>query len=75
MDTTNSSANDMTDGLKPFWASQTIWSAIAVIGSSLAGTVLAWKTGDISSFGTALTAVFGGISAIVGRFRASKKLA
>ena len=60
---------------KPFWASQTIWSAIAVIGSSLAGTALAWKAGDMNAFGTSLTAAFGGIYAIVGRVRAQATIA
>ena len=63
-----------SDASKPFWASQTIWSALAVIGSALTGSIVAWKTGDITTFGTALTAVFGGISAIIGRFRATKKI-
>ncbi|MBX9757331.1 MAG: hypothetical protein K2Y29_01040 [Beijerinckiaceae bacterium] len=56
---------------KPFWASQTIWSSIAVIGSSLAGAVLAWKANDMASFGASLTALLGGINAIVGRWRVS----
>lgn len=55
---------------KPFWASQTVWSSVAVIGSSLTGSLLAWKSGDMAAFGAALTAVLGGINAIVGRFRA-----
>lgn len=59
---------------KPFWASQTIWSAIAVIGSSAGGAALAWRTGDLPAFGAALTAVLGGASAIVGRFRAKTSL-
>ena len=63
-----------TNESKPFWASQTVWSSVAVIGSSLAGSVLAWKSGDMAAFGTALTAVLGGINAIVGRFRAVSAL-
>jgi hypothetical protein len=58
------------DSTKPFWASQTIWSSIAVIGSSAAGAWLAWAAGDMTAFGAALTAILGGVSAIVGRFRA-----
>ncbi|MBM3608718.1 MAG: hypothetical protein FJX29_09765 [Alphaproteobacteria bacterium] len=58
------------DGGKPFWASQTIWSALAVIGSSAAGAALAWKSGDMAAFGAALTAMLGGINAVIGRFRA-----
>ena len=60
------------DPMKPFWASQTIWSSIAVIGSSAAGAVLAWKSGDMASFGAAITALLGGINAIVGRVRATQ---
>ncbi len=48
------------DNTKPFWASQTIWSAIAVVGASLTGAVLAWKSSDMASFGACLTAAFGG---------------
>ena len=60
---------------KPFWASQTIWSSIAVIGSSLTGALLAWKGNDIAGFGTALTALLGGVNAIVGRVRAATPIA
>ena len=60
------------DPMKPFWASQTIWSSLAVIGSSAAGAVLAWKSGDMASFGAAITALLGGINAIVGRVRATQ---
>ena len=67
--------NPTADAAKPFWASQTIWSSLAVIGSSLTGVVLAWKTGDINAFGAALTGAFGGVSAIVGRFRATARIA
>jgi hypothetical protein len=56
---------------KPFWASQTIWSALAVVGSSAAGALLAWKSGDMGAFGASLTAMLGGINAIVGRYRAA----
>jgi hypothetical protein len=65
-------ANPATDaeGSKPFWASQTIWSSIAVIGSSIAGALLAWRSGDYAALGAALTAVLGGFNAIVGRLRA-----
>lgn len=65
-----SETNTLETG-KPFWASQTIWSAIAVIGASITGAALAWKSGDMAAFGAALTAALGGVNAIVGRFRAS----
>lgn len=60
---------------KPFWASQTIWSAVAVVGSSATGAWLAWKAGDMASFGAALTALVGGLNAIVGRLRATQPIA
>lgn len=59
-----------TDETKPFWASQTIWSSLAVIGASAAGALLAWRSGDFAAFGVALTAILGGVNAIVGRIRA-----
>lgn len=59
---------------KPFWASQTVWSSFAVIGSSTAGALLAWNSNDMASFGAALTAVLGGVNAVVGRFRANGPL-
>lgn len=63
-------ATPVADATKPFWASQTIWSAVAVIGSSAAGAFLAWRSGDFAAFGAAITAVLGGLNAIVGRVRA-----
>ena len=71
MDSTISTGLEDT---KPFWASQTVWSSIAVIGSSAAGAVLAWRGGDLAAFGAALTAALGGANAIVGRFRATAVL-
>lgn len=62
------------DNAKPFWASQTVWSSIAVIGSSICGGLLSWRNGDIGGFGASLTALFGGMNAIVGRFRATTKI-
>lgn len=59
---------------KPFWASQTIWSAIAVVGSSIGGAWLAWNTRDMAAFGAALTAMLGGINAVVGRLRATSPI-
>lgn len=70
--------DDMTmtsDSTKPFWASQTIWSAFAAIGSSMAGAVLAWRTNDISALGAALAAVAGGLGAVFGRIRARVPIA
>lgn len=73
-DIVNRQATGNPEYSKPFWASQTIWSAIAVVGSSLAGAFLAWQSGDMGAFGAALTAMLGGVNAIVGRFRAAGPL-
>lgn len=59
---------------KPFWASQTIWSSIAVVGSSATGAYLAWSAGDMAGFSAALTALVGGINAIIGRLRATQPI-
>ena len=59
---------------KPFWASQTIWSSFAVVGSSVAGAFLAWRSGDFAAFGAAVTAILGGLNAIAGRIRAVKPI-
>jgi lysozyme family protein len=68
----NKKMSDMnTPETKPFWASQTIWSSFAVIGSSVAGGILAFRGNDIAAFGASLTALLGGVNAIVGRFRST----
>ena len=59
---------------KPFWASQTIWSSIAVVGSSATGAYLAWTGGDMAGFSASLTAFVGGINAIIGRLRATQPI-
>lgn len=69
------SAAPASPDTKPFWASQTIWSSLAVIGSSAAGAWLAWKSNDMAAFGAALTALLGGINAIVGRYRGTQAIA
>ncbi len=74
MNNSNRTSLIADDIAKPFWASQTVWSAIAVIGSSAAGAALAWKSGDMAAFGAALTALLGGVNAIVGRYRAFKPI-
>lgn len=68
------SMTNETDATKPFWASQTIWSAIAAVGSSLAGAVLSWRTGDVSALGASLAAIAGGLGAIIGRLRATTQI-
>jgi hypothetical protein len=75
MDTQQATTTDFTmDSTKPFWASQTIWSAVAVVGSSAAGAYLAWRSGDMAAFGAALTGLLAGLNAIAGRMRATTVL-
>jgi hypothetical protein len=62
------------DASKPFWASQTVWSSIAVVGASAAGAWFAWRDRDLEALAVAITAVLGGLNAIVGRFRADVPL-
>ena len=71
---TSSQIELSAEDAKPFWASQTVWSALAVIGSSAAGAALAWKSGDMAAFGAALTALLGGVNAVVGRVRARQPI-
>jgi hypothetical protein len=64
-------ATSFDETSKPFWASHTIWSSVAVIGAAVTGGVLALRSGDMGAFSAALTAALGGICAIIGRFRAT----
>jgi hypothetical protein len=59
---------------KPFWASQTVWSGLAVVGASAAGVWLAWRGRDMEGLAAAITALLAGMNAIVGRFRAELPL-
>ncbi|MBV1702606.1 MAG: hypothetical protein KGQ46_12375 [Hyphomicrobiales bacterium] len=59
---------------KPWYASQTIWGGIAVIGASLGGGYNAWQAHDMAGMSAALTAGMGGVAAIVGRFKASTSI-
>ena len=68
------SADLTPDTSKPFWASQTIWSSIAVLGASLTGAIIAWRANDMAAFGAAITAALGGMNAIVGRYRATSSI-
>jgi hypothetical protein len=70
----DASAQSGAETGKPFWASQTVWSALAVIGASGAGALLAWRARDMEGLAAAITALLGGVNAIVGRFRADLPL-
>lgn len=55
---------------KPWYTSQTIWGGVAAIGGGLGGAYYAFSHGDMGTVATCLTAAFGGITAIIGRFKA-----
>jgi hypothetical protein len=63
------------DASKPFWASQTIWASLAVIGASLAGATLSARSGDVAGLSAALTSILGATVAIAGRYKARTPLA
>lgn len=72
--TKNDKTRPASDESKPFWASQTIWSSLAVVGASGVGAWLAWRSSDFAAFCAAITAALGGLNAIVGRFRAIRPI-
>ena len=74
---------DMTN-TTPWYKSQTIWGGLqAVVGGSIA-VYMALKSGDVGSAVTAgqtvfvaaagLASAFGGLQAIIGRFKATKTI-
>ena len=56
---------------KPWFASQTVWGGIAAIGAGMSGAYVAYKSGDVGGASAGLMAAFGGLQAIIGRFRAT----
>lgn len=64
---------DLT-GSTAWYASQTFWGSIAAIFAGAGGAYAGFKNGDIQAVTTSLTAVFGGIVAVIGRFKAEKPL-
>ena len=59
---------------KPWWASQTVWGGLGTIGASLTGAYVAFKAGNTNAAMVALAAAFGGVQAIIGRFRATSAI-
>ena len=68
------STSDLNDTAKPFWASQTVWSAVAALGASVAGSLFALKSGDMAGLAAGLTGAIGAANAIAGRFKATGPL-
>lgn len=59
---------------KPMWASQTVWGALAAIGAGLGTAIYSYRMGDPGTALTALVAAFGGLTAMVGRIKATSQI-
>ena len=58
------------DNNKPWYASQTVWGGISAIGGGLGTAWLGYTMRDPVTMGAGLTAAFGGLQSIIGRFKA-----
>jgi hypothetical protein len=56
--------------VKPWYASQTVWGAIAAIVTGLGGAVYGYQQKDPTIIVTSLAGAAGGFHALVGRFKA-----
>ncbi len=59
---------------KPMWTSQTVWGAAAAIGAGFCTAIYAYHTGDQVTALSSLVAAFGGITALVGRIKATTQI-
>lgn len=59
------------DNNKPWYASQTVWGGVAAIGAGLGAAYASYKAGDVGGASAGLMAAFGGLQAIIGRFKAT----
>lgn len=59
---------------KPIWTSQTAWGALAAIGAGLGTAIYAYHTGDSGTALASLIAAFGGLTALVGRIKATSQI-
>lgn len=56
---------------KPWYASSTIWGGIMAIGSGLGGAYYGYTQKDPLMISAGLTSAYGGLQAIIGRFKAT----
>jgi hypothetical protein len=56
---------------KPWYASQTVWGGVAAIGGGLGTAWLGYSMRDPLSVSAGLTAAYGGLQSIIGRFKAT----
>ena len=59
---------------KPIWTSQTVWGAMAAIGAGLSTAIYAYHTGDSGTALASLVGAFGGLTALIGRIKATSQL-
>lgn len=59
---------------KPIWTSQTVWGSFAAIGAGLSTAIYAYQIGDSGTALSSLIAAFGGITALVGRIKATSQI-
>ncbi len=64
----------LSNDTKPIWTSQTVWGAAAAIGAGLSTAIYSYQAGDSGAALSSLVAAFGGITALVGRIKATSKL-
>jgi hypothetical protein len=56
---------------KPWYASQTIWGGIAAMGGGLGLAYYGYQHSDPISVSGGLTAAFGGLQSVIGRFKST----
>jgi|SRR5579871_3983006 hypothetical protein len=64
----------LSTDVKPIWTSQTVWGSLAAIGASVSTAIWAYKTGDTGTALTAVVGAFGGLTALVGRIKATSQI-
>lgn len=66
------------DDVKGLFASRTVWGGLLALGAGIAGifgyTITAADTAELANLGAGVVSAIGGLLAIVGRIRATKKI-
>lgn len=59
---------------KAWYTSQAVWGGVAAVGAGLGGAYWGWMNKDPTAISAGLSAAFGGVMAVVGRFKATDVL-